>query len=120
MGGSILALGNDAEAGRIWREALHIATDIHATRVALETLAGIASVQAKRGECEQALELLLIVLNHPASILETKDRAARLRAELEPQLTPSQIETIQTKAGENTLESAVEDLLSQPKTLRMT
>ncbi len=29
MGGSILALGNEAEAGRVWREALRIATDIH-------------------------------------------------------------------------------------------
>ncbi|HSB00220.1 MAG TPA: hypothetical protein VLE49_06190, partial [Anaerolineales bacterium] len=79
--------------------------------VALEALVGIASLQAKRGESEQALQLLLIVLNHPASIQETKDRATRLRAELEAQLAQSQIETIQTHAGEKTLESVVKELL---------
>ena len=111
MGGSFLALGNDAEAGRIWREALHIATDIHATPVALEALAGFASLQAKQGDREYALELLLIVLNHPASYQETKNRASGLRAELEAQLTSSQCEATQTHAGEKTFEAVVGDLL---------
>lgn len=111
MGGSILALGNDAEAGRIWREALHIATDIHATPLALEALAGFASLQTKQGDREHALELLWIVLNHPASYRETKNRASALRAELEAQLTSSQCEAIQTHAGEKTFEAVVDDLL---------
>jgi predicted ATPase/DNA-binding XRE family transcriptional regulator len=111
MSRSVFALGDEAEAERGWRESLRIANETRGAWVALEALVGIASLQAKRGECEQALELLLIVLNHPAGIQETKARAARLRTELEAQLTPLQIESIKVRAREITLESVVEDLL---------
>jgi hypothetical protein len=50
-------------------------------------------------------------LNHPSSIQETKDRAARLRVELEVDLTSSQIKTIQAHAAERNLENIVEGLL---------
>jgi tetratricopeptide (TPR) repeat protein len=111
MSRSVFALGNDAEAGRNWRESLRIAIETKGTFIALESLVGIASLQAKQGDMERALQLLLIVLNHPSSIQDTKNRAAHLRMEVETQLTPSQIEIIQTQAGEKTLESVVKDLL---------
>jgi tetratricopeptide (TPR) repeat protein len=111
MGISILALGNEAEAGRVWREALRIATEIHATPVALEALAGFASLRAKQGDREHALGLLLVVLNHPASLQITKNRASALRADLEAQLTPTQVEAIQAHAADKTFEAVVEDLL---------
>lgn len=111
MGRSILALGNEAEAGQVWRQALRIAIDIHGTPVALEALAGFAILKAKQGDMEHALELLFIIFDHPASLQETKNRATHLRTELEAQLTPLQIETIQAYAGEETFETVVEDLL---------
>jgi hypothetical protein len=111
MSRSVFALGNEAEAERGWRESLRIANETRGAWVALEALVGIASLQAKRGECKRALELLLVVLNHPASIQETKDRAAHLRADLEAQLTPLQIESIKVHVGEISLESVVEGLL---------
>jgi tetratricopeptide (TPR) repeat protein len=111
MSRSVFALGNRREAWRVWRESLRIATEIHATPVALEALASWASLQAEPDHREHALELLLIVLHHPASLQETKNRADRLRAELEAQLTSTQIEAIQAHAGEKTLEAVVEDLL---------
>jgi tetratricopeptide (TPR) repeat protein len=111
MSRSVLALGDEAEAERGWRESLRITNETQGAWVALEALVGIASVQAKRGNCEQALELLLLVLNHPASIQETKDRAAHLRTELEGELTPLQIESIKVHVGELSLESVVNSLL---------
>ena len=69
-------------------------------RRALDALAGLATVQAKQGDRQYAFDLLSIVLNHPASLQETKDRADHLRAELEAQLTPAQIEATQAHAGE--------------------
>jgi len=111
MSRSVFALGDEAEAERGWRESLRIANETRGVWVALEALVGIARLQAKRGEDEQALELLLIVLNHPASIQETKDRAARLHAELEANLTSSQIKTIQAHAAERKIEDIVEGLL---------
>jgi hypothetical protein len=109
----MLALGNEAEAGRVWRKSLRIAIDTRGTPVALEVLAGFVDLQAKRGTMEHALDLLLIVLNHPASFQETKDRAEALRAELEAQLTSQQVEAAQTRAKAKTFEAAVEAILQQ-------
>jgi predicted ATPase/transcriptional regulator with XRE-family HTH domain len=111
MSRSVFAHGDETEAERGWRESLRIANETRGAWVALEALVGIASVQAKRGDMGQALELLMIVLNHPSSIQETKDRAARLRVELEVDLTSSQIKTIQAHAAERNLENIVEGLL---------
>jgi len=77
----------------------------------LEALVGIASLRAKRGETQSALELILIVLNHPACDQETKNRASALQAELEAHLTLVEIEAIQAHTGEKAFEAVVEDLL---------
>jgi hypothetical protein len=81
--------------------------------VALEALASFASLQAEPDDREQALELLLIVLNHPASLQETKNRADRLRAELEAQLTSQQVEAAQARVQVKTFEAAVDEVLKQ-------
>jgi predicted ATPase/transcriptional regulator with XRE-family HTH domain len=112
-GRSVFALGNAAEAGRVWRESLRIAIETRSTPVALEALAGLASLQAKQGDREHALELLLIVLNHPASFQETKNRAAHLRTQLESQLTNQQVEATQARVKVKTLESASDEILER-------
>jgi len=112
-GRSIFALGNDSESEQVWREAIRIAVETKGTLVALEALVGIASLEAKRGHIEAALELLLIVLNHPATIQETKVQATKLAAEVEMKLTPEEIESAQTFAGNTAFESVVEALLRQ-------
>jgi len=94
---------------------LHIAIDIHGTPVVLEALAGFASLQARQGDREHALGLLLVVLNHPASLQTTKNRASDLLEELEAQLTPLQIEAIQAHAKEKTLEAVVEELIQMKR-----
>lgn len=111
MSHSIFALGNDAEAERGWHETLHVTMETQGIFVALEALVGIAMLKAKQGNIEQAFELSMIVLNHPACLQETQNRADRLRAELEPQLTPGQIDAIQAHAAEETFEAVVEGLL---------
>jgi predicted ATPase len=111
MSRSVFALGDDAEAERDWRESLRVAVETKGMFIALEALVGFASLQAKQGDAERALELLLIVLNHPSSIQDTKNRAAQLRIALEAQLTPSQVEAIQTHVREKIFEAVVEELL---------
>jgi tetratricopeptide (TPR) repeat protein len=113
MGRSMIALGNEGEAGRVWCKSLRIALDTGGTPVALDVLAGFASLQTKQGDGEHALELLLIVLNHSASFQETKDRAEALRAELEAQLTSQQVEAAQMRAKAKTFEAAVEEIEPQ-------
>jgi tetratricopeptide (TPR) repeat protein len=111
MSHSMFALGNDAEAERGWCEALHVTMETQGSFVALEAFVEIATLKAKQQNIEQALELALIVLNHPASLHETKNRADRLRAALEVQLTSQQVEAAQTRATATTFEAAVEEIL---------
>ena len=113
MGRSLFALGNDVEAERIWQESLRIAAEIRGMPVVLEALVGIASLRGKRGGTQSALELLLIVLNHPACDQETKNRAEKLRAELAAQLTTQQAEVAQVQARAKTFEAAVAEVLKQ-------
>jgi tetratricopeptide (TPR) repeat protein len=113
MGRSVFALGNDTEAERTWRESLRLATEIHGIPVALYALIGLASLLAKRGDREPALELLLIILNHPASSHDTRNHAVHLRAELEAQLTSQQVEAVQVRVQAKTFEAAVDEVLKQ-------
>ena len=113
MSRSVLALGDDGEAERVWRQSLRIATETRGTPVALEALAGLASLQAKRGDLEHAIELLLIVMSHPASFQETKNQAERLVAELEPRLTPQQIQAVQAQAQRQSYDQVVSQVLGQ-------
>jgi predicted ATPase/DNA-binding XRE family transcriptional regulator len=113
MSRSIFELGNDADAELKWRESLRIATETQGTFIMLEALVGLASLQAKRSDREHALELLWIVLNHPASIQDTKNRASDLRAELEAQLTNQQAEAVRERVQTKTLETVVEEVLKQ-------
>ena len=59
---------------------------------ALEALATLAVIRARQGRISAALEMALYVLSHPASTQAARDRAEELRAGLEPQLTPDQVE----------------------------
>lgn len=115
MSRSVFALGNHAEAERAWRTSLRIATETHGTPVALEALVGLASLYAKQGhmELEDALELLLIALAHPASFQDTRNRAEQLRADVETKLTSLQIEAAQVRARAKTFEAAVAEILQQ-------
>jgi tetratricopeptide (TPR) repeat protein len=113
MSRSIFELGNDAEAERNWREALRIAIETKGLFIALESLVGLASFQAKQGEMERALELVLIVLNHPAGIQDTKNRAEQLKRELEMQLTSQQVERVQALVQIKTFEVIVDQVLKQ-------
>jgi len=113
MSRSIFALGNDAEAGRNWRESLRIAIETRGLFIALESLVGIASLQAKRGDTERALELLLIVLDHPAGNQDTRDRAVDLRDKFIAQLTGRQVESVEGRARTKTFEAVVDEILKQ-------
>src|SRR5512141_649079 len=92
QGYNTLARGDDIDAQNSFIAVLRLVREGGFLPFALDALAGLASLQAKQGDVDHALELLLIVLNHPASLQETKNRAEILRMELEARLTPQQIE----------------------------
>ena len=115
LGRSVFALGNSVESEQTWRESLRIANETQGIFIELEALVGFASLQAKQGMLEPALEMLLIVLNHPAITESTKKRAQSLHGELEAQLTNQQIQAAQVRAKNKYFETVVEELLVQGK-----
>ncbi len=111
MSRSAFALGNDIEGGYMCRESLRLATETQGTFIALEALVGLAGLEAKRGNPEHALDLLWVVLNHSATLQETKKRAADLCLQLEAQLTNRQVEAAQARAKLKPLEEIVDEFV---------
>ena len=108
---SLLELGDDAEAERGWREALRLTAETRSMFAALDALSGIAALRARQGNVEQAFELALFVLSHPASVQDTKERATHLRAQLEPQLTSQQIKAVRARVQARAFDTAVNEAL---------
>lgn len=79
---------------------------------ALGALAVLAEIYARLGRSLSAFELALLVLQHPASAQEAKDRAEKLRAEAEAQLSAEQIAVAHARAQSRTLNSLARDLSS--------
>jgi hypothetical protein len=59
----------------------------------------------------KAIELLAIVIDHPAPWSVIKDRAARLQARLETELPPEVISTAKAQAKNRTLAEVVAEML---------
>lgn len=113
MGRSVFALDDSVEAERVWRAALRAVSESQGLFVALDALVGLASLEAKRGDLEQALEWLLRVLNHPVSVQATRRRAEILRAEVESHLTPQQIQAVQARVRKQSFDQAVSQVLGR-------
>jgi predicted ATPase/transcriptional regulator with XRE-family HTH domain len=110
MGRSTFALGKDSEAEHLWGKSLQLALETHGMSMAMESILGIASVQAKRGNDKYALQLLLIVINHPHTILRTKVPAEKLVNKVKDKLTSEEIEFVQTLVKNDSFESVVEEI----------
>jgi predicted ATPase/transcriptional regulator with XRE-family HTH domain/Tfp pilus assembly protein PilF len=117
LGQSTFALGNDAEAEHFWRESLRLARESQGILTTMDALVGFASLLAKRGDHQNALQLLMICLNHSSTVAETKVRAERLAAEVRAKLTLHEIQSAETLAEDTTFEAAVKVILGQTKKL---
>jgi hypothetical protein len=72
----------------------------------------MAYMRVHAGATEAALELLTLILGHPFSSQETRARAEQLRADLERQLSPEQIEAVQVRARAKSFEVVVQEMLN--------
>jgi hypothetical protein len=77
----------------------------------MDALVGFASLLAKRGEHQKALQLLLICLDHSSTVAETIVRAEKLTAEVKEKLTPQEIESVKVLGENYSLESVVQEIL---------
>ena len=115
LGQSTLALGNELEAEAFWRESLRLARESEGILTTMDALFGFASLLAKRGDHRNALELLMICLNHPSTVAETKARAKKLAADVKEKLTLDEIQSAETFAEDTAFEVVVKEILGQSK-----
>ncbi|MCI0648345.1 MAG: tetratricopeptide repeat protein [Chloroflexi bacterium] len=96
LGHSAAALGEDETAYGHYEAAVALALRLGVTPVALDALAGLAGVLARRGETTLALELLGLVQHHPAADEEASKivtpTLATLRATLPADVVQSGLE----------------------------
>jgi predicted ATPase/transcriptional regulator with XRE-family HTH domain len=100
LGETLLQLGHRSEAHDCFVEALAVAREAQITPVILDALLGVASLRAGEEAVEEALEMVVYICEHPASTQKARGRAQELRAALQRQLSPRQIEAIQARARE--------------------
>jgi tetratricopeptide (TPR) repeat protein len=108
LGDATLMSGDLAEAERIYLKALRLAKETRSTSLMLDALAGLALFNAYSGNSERALELSSVILNHPAAVQETKDRANQIRMEAEARLNAEQIQTLKAGLSDRSLEGLVD------------
>jgi hypothetical protein len=72
---------------------------------------GLASLQARAGKAEEALELSYYVLNHTASAQQAKERAAKLIFEAEAQLVIAQAQAARERSLNLSLEAILDTFL---------
>ena len=110
-GNLALKVGRHTQAFESFKEAGKVAFAAQALPMLLDAFIGLAMLDAEKDYQERALALVIFVLANPSSTRDTKNRAAELRAKLEAQLTLQQIETIQARAQDKTLETFVNEIL---------
>ena len=94
LGDVALATGRLAEAESDYREALETAAAIDVPMLIEAGLVGWAELLRRKGESEQALEVLATVLEHGGKDKLTQTKAARLRDEIEAGLDPDELRRI--------------------------
>jgi hypothetical protein len=82
------------------------------TPLMLDALVGVARLDGRCGELEQAVELAEFVLSHPTALHETRVRARQLLLELKPRLEPEQGGDAETRLSGRSLDSVLDALLS--------
>ncbi|MBA3532634.1 MAG: tetratricopeptide repeat protein [Ardenticatenales bacterium] len=107
--------GNYSEAALLLYEALAGIIAIGAIPKALLILFAIATLHARLGHRERALELLGLILHHPASdVCETKGPASALLAELSDGLPPERVTVLLEQGRNREIEQIITELLAAP------
>lgn len=107
--------GDQSGAYQGFLQALNLSKEAQVTPIVHDALLGFAALRMAEGAIESAFELVLYILQHPASTQAAKDRAKQLRREIEAQLTTEQIMTIHAQTPHKTLASLIQELLTTPK-----
>lgn len=112
LGSVALAHDAHAEAWQRYKQGLAIAADIRAVPAALDILDGIAALLVRQGETERALDLLCVIVVHPATQKQRQAKAESLLALLESELSSDTIAAAQARSKGQKLELVIAQILS--------
>jgi tetratricopeptide (TPR) repeat protein len=112
QGFNSLSLDDTAKAQNEFNSALRMAYEGSFFPSALNALVGLAELEARQKPARGTFELVIFILQHPASTQETKNRAERLRVELNARLPHEEIEAAQQCAGLMSLDEIVRSFLT--------
>lgn len=113
QGFNSLALSQKAEAQHAFNAALRMAYEGGFMPSAFNALAGLAALETSQKASQGTLELVLYILQHPASSQDTKNLAVRLQAEIESRLTQEEIEAAQECVGSMGLDELVRQFMDK-------
>lgn len=82
--------GDDPQALHYFSESLRLMLEVGALPSALLALAGLAKLRARAGQAAQALQLLGLILHHPACDDETRQRSEPALAHIRTTLPPAE------------------------------
>jgi predicted ATPase/DNA-binding SARP family transcriptional activator len=111
LGFAELALGECTEARGHFQEALRLAKEAGLSSHMLDALVGLAHLSARDGHAELAFEVVIRVLEHPASEQITRERAEQLGVDLEARLAAQQIQAVRARAQARSLDDVIMDVL---------
>jgi len=111
LGNALLTQTNLQEAKYYFIETIKMAVVDNQLPAIMESLIGVAAILMKEGSLEPAYELTAFALHHPATYPLIKDRAERLRSDLEGHLSPKLVEMIQTQASQKDIEKITDEVL---------
>jgi tetratricopeptide (TPR) repeat protein len=110
QGFNALALAAISDAQNYFGAALKLAQQGGQIPSILDALIGLAILDSRQGVREETLELVLYILQHPASAPDTKSRAMHLKAELLSKLSEQQTELAEERAKSKSLDEFVSEL----------
>jgi hypothetical protein len=91
--------------------ALPLIVKLQTAPQALDALAGVAHLQARAGQPEQALTLISLVHHHPSSSQESKERLIGLEADLRAALPPAKAQAALARSQASELWATVAEVL---------
>ena len=110
-----MSSGDAVQGKESFIEAVEIALQDHLYPNAFEALVEIGAGLKNHGDLALALQLTQLILHHPATGKEVKERARQLRVEIESQLSQGKVEEILYGSGAQTCETLVQEILRRTR-----
>jgi tetratricopeptide (TPR) repeat protein len=113
LGRAILDLGTDTDAKQAFAAALKVASECSFPPEELAALLGLAQCQMSKGDLQQSLSIFVFVSEHPSSAPVIRERARRLRNQVENRLAGDQVAAARAEARAVSFEELIQRALLQ-------